>query len=90
MAQRTDDRPIVDSVLIRRELLLNEERKEEISYAKTYVVTTIRHSYHLDTMRASSLAIVAGVGLFVLPIPGTFVTGALVAGAGALARYLGH
>ena len=41
-------------------------------------------------MRASSLAIVAGVALFALPIPGTFVTGALVAGAGALARYLGH
>ena len=32
----------------------------------------------------------AGVVLFVLPIPGTFVTGALVVGAGALARYLGH
>jgi hypothetical protein len=41
-------------------------------------------------MKASSLAIVAGVVLFVLPIPGTFVTGALVVGAGALARYLGH
>ena len=41
-------------------------------------------------MRASSLAIVAGVALFVLPIPGTFVTGALVVGAGGLARYLGH
>ena len=41
-------------------------------------------------MRASSLAIAAGAGLFVLPIPGTFITGALVAGAGALARYLGH
>ena len=52
--------------------------------------TTIRQLYRPDTMRASSLAIVAGVALFVLPIPGTFVTGALVAGAGALARYLGH
>ena len=41
-------------------------------------------------MRASSLAIVAGVVLFVLPIPGTLVAGALVVGAGALARYLGH
>ncbi len=40
-------------------------------------------------MRASSVAIAVGFGLFVLPLPGTFVTGALVVGAGALARYLG-
>lgn len=40
-------------------------------------------------MRTSSLAIAAGVGLFVLPLPGTFVTGGLVILAGVVARYLG-
>lgn len=40
-------------------------------------------------MRASTIAIVAGAALFVLPIPGTFVTGALVLLAGAVARWLG-
>jgi hypothetical protein len=30
-----------------------------------------------------------GVGLFVLPIPGTFIAGALTVAAGAVARYLG-
>ncbi|WP_256558706.1 hypothetical protein [Natronomonas marina] len=40
-------------------------------------------------MRASTLAIAVGVGLFVLPIPGTFVTGGSVILAGVLARYFG-
>ncbi|WP_435196738.1 hypothetical protein [Natronomonas sp. EA1] len=40
-------------------------------------------------MNASTLAIAFGAGLFVLPIPGTFVTGTLVAGAGGLAKWLG-
>ncbi|WP_440990788.1 hypothetical protein [Haloarchaeobius baliensis] len=40
-------------------------------------------------MNASTVAIAAGLGLFVLPIPGTFITGALVMLAGGLARWLG-
>ncbi|WP_264475283.1 hypothetical protein [Halorubellus salinus] len=40
-------------------------------------------------MRASTAAIAFGVALFALPIPGTFVTGALVILAGVAARYLG-
>lgn len=40
-------------------------------------------------MQASTVAIAFGVGLFVLPIPGTFVTGALVILAGVAARVLG-
>jgi hypothetical protein len=35
-------------------------------------------------VRASSLAVALGVAPFVLPIPGTFVTGALVVLAGVL------
>jgi len=41
-------------------------------------------------MRTSTIAIAFGLGLFVLPIPGTFVTGGLVVLAGVLARYLGR
>ena len=41
-------------------------------------------------MRASTLALAFGAILFVLPIPGTFVAGALVLVAGAVARFLGH
>ncbi|WP_323674729.1 hypothetical protein [Halorubellus sp. PRR65] len=40
-------------------------------------------------MRASTATLAFGVGLFALPIPGTFVTGALVILAGVAARYLG-
>lgn len=40
-------------------------------------------------MNASTLVILFGIALFVLPLPGTFVTGALVLLAGALARWLG-
>ncbi|MFC6951822.1 hypothetical protein [Halorubellus litoreus] len=40
-------------------------------------------------MRASTAAIAFGVGLFALPIPGTFVTGAFVILAGVVARYVG-
>jgi hypothetical protein len=40
-------------------------------------------------MRASSLALAFGAFLFVLPIPGTFLTGALTLGAGGLARWQG-
>lgn len=46
-------------------------------------------SFQCQTMKASSAAIAVGAGLFVLPLPGTFVTGALVVGAGVLSRYLG-
>jgi hypothetical protein len=40
-------------------------------------------------MRLSTLALVLGAGLFVLPIPGTFVTGALLLLAGAIGRWFG-
>jgi hypothetical protein len=40
-------------------------------------------------MRLSTLALVFGAGLFVLPIPGTFVTGALLLLAGAIGRWFG-
>lgn len=40
-------------------------------------------------VRTSTLVIAAGAGLFVLPIPGTFIGGALVALAGAAARVFG-
>jgi ABC-type uncharacterized transport system permease subunit len=40
-------------------------------------------------MRASSVVIALGVGLFALPIPGTFIAGALVGLVGALARWRG-
>jgi hypothetical protein len=40
-------------------------------------------------MRASTIAIVVGVVLFVLPVPGTFVAGGLVVLAGVVARLLG-
>ncbi|WP_256298380.1 hypothetical protein [Haloarchaeobius salinus] len=40
-------------------------------------------------MKASTLAIAVGLGLFVLPIPGTFITGALVVLAGGFASWLG-
>ena len=43
----------------------------------------------MPAMRASTAVIALGVGLFVLPIPGTFVSGALVLLAGAAARWLG-
>jgi len=40
-------------------------------------------------MRASTAIVAVGAVLFVLPIPGTFATGALVVLAGAAARYFG-
>ena len=40
-------------------------------------------------MRASTLVLAFGAILFVLPIPGTFVAGALVLLAGGIARWLG-
>jgi len=40
-------------------------------------------------MKASTIAIAFGALLFVLPIPGTFITGALVVVAATTARYLG-
>lgn len=39
-------------------------------------------------MRASTLVLVFGAFLFVLPLPGTFISGALVLLAGTIARYL--
>ena len=41
-------------------------------------------------MRISTLILALGVVLFFLPIPGTFITGALVLIAGAIARFLGE
>jgi hypothetical protein len=40
-------------------------------------------------VRSSTLAIAFGLVLFALPIPGTFVTGALVVLAGVTARWIG-
>jgi hypothetical protein len=40
-------------------------------------------------MRPSTIVVAFGAGLFVLPIPGTFVAGAVVLLLGALGRWLG-
>jgi hypothetical protein len=40
-------------------------------------------------MRVSTLVLAFGAVLFVLPLPGTFITGALVLLAGLVGRYLG-
>jgi hypothetical protein len=39
-------------------------------------------------MKTSTITLVFGAVLFVLPIPGTFVTGALVLLVGAFARWM--
>ncbi|EFW92067.1 hypothetical protein ZOD2009_11340 [Haladaptatus paucihalophilus DX253] len=41
-------------------------------------------------MKTSTLVLVLGLALFVLPVPGTFITGALVLIAGVVARILGE
>ncbi|WP_332897980.1 hypothetical protein [Haladaptatus sp. CMSO5] len=41
-------------------------------------------------MQTSTLILAFGVGLFVLPIPGTFIGGALVLLVGLLVRWLGN
>ena len=43
----------------------------------------------METMRLSTVLIVLGAVAFVLPIPGTFVLGALIALAGLAARLFG-
>ncbi|WP_367175986.1 transporter [Haloarcula rubripromontorii] len=40
-------------------------------------------------MRISTIVLLFGVVLFVLPVPGTFIAGGLVLVAGALARWVG-
>jgi hypothetical protein len=40
-------------------------------------------------MRTSTIVVLIGVLLFVLPIPGTFILGALVVLAGLVARLFG-
>ena len=40
-------------------------------------------------MRISTLVIAAGILVFALPVPGTFILGGLIIVAGALARWLG-
>ncbi|WP_274377997.1 hypothetical protein [Haloarcula rubripromontorii] len=40
-------------------------------------------------MRISTIVLLLGVVLFVLPVPGTFIPGGLVLVAGALARWVG-
>jgi hypothetical protein len=40
-------------------------------------------------VNVSTLVLGLGTVLFVLPVPGTFVAGALTLGAGAVARWLG-
>ncbi|WP_275671153.1 MULTISPECIES: hypothetical protein [Halobaculum] len=41
-------------------------------------------------MRLSTAVLLIGLGLFVLPLPGTFIAGGLVLVAGAGLRYLGE
>jgi hypothetical protein len=41
-------------------------------------------------MRLSTAALGLGAGLFVLPIPGTFVTGGLLLALGGVGRWAGH
>ncbi len=41
-------------------------------------------------MRTSTLILAFGAGLFVLPIPGTFIGGALVLLVGLVVRWLGN
>ncbi|WP_195156622.1 transporter [Haloarcula sp. CBA1127] len=40
-------------------------------------------------MRVSTIVILLGIALFVLPVPGTFIAGGLVLVAGGLARWGG-
>ncbi|MGB9954470.1 hypothetical protein ACOZ4F_18940 [Haloarcula marismortui] len=40
-------------------------------------------------MRISTIGLLLGVVLFVLPVPGTFIAGGLVLVAGALERWFG-
>jgi hypothetical protein len=40
-------------------------------------------------MNASSIVLLFGLIVFVLPVPGTFIAGALVLLAGLVARYAG-
>jgi hypothetical protein len=41
-------------------------------------------------MKTSTVVLLLGAVLFVLPVPGTFITGALVIFAGGVARLLGE
>lgn len=41
-------------------------------------------------MRASTVVMIAGVIVFVIPIPGLFILGALIILLGVIARVLGH
>ncbi|WP_423743262.1 hypothetical protein V5735_09255 (plasmid) [Haladaptatus sp. SPP-AMP-3] len=41
-------------------------------------------------MKTSTLVLLLGLALFVLPVPGTFITGALVLIVGVVARVLGE
>jgi hypothetical protein len=40
-------------------------------------------------VKASTIVLAIGAGLFLLPIPGTFIAGALTLLAGGVARWLG-
>ncbi|PHQ44229.1 hypothetical protein DJ68_19615 [Halorubrum sp. C3] len=53
------------------------------------VPTRIRRETEPTRMRTSTILILVGALLFVLPVPGTFVLGALVALAGLAARLFG-
>ncbi|MFC7068980.1 transporter [Halobaculum lipolyticum] len=41
-------------------------------------------------MRLSTIVLLIGVGLFVLPIPGTFIAGGIALLVGAVLRFLGE
>ena len=51
--------------------------------------TPIGRNAQLEAMRTSTALILIGALLFVLPIPGTFILGALVVLAGLAARLFG-
>jgi len=40
-------------------------------------------------MKISTILLLVGAGLFVLPVPGTFITGGLAMLGGGVARWLG-
>jgi hypothetical protein len=53
------------------------------------VPTRIRRETEPTPMRTSTIVVLIGALLFVLPIPGTFILGALVVLAGLAARLFG-
>ncbi len=53
-------------------------------------VTGFRRARERGRMRASTIIIAVGAVVFVIPIPGLFIVGALIILGGVVARLLGH